>query len=254
MQYNLKWLTDKVDQGETVHYIFFWGHANKTRERIGKFIFSQWYPAAFIVDDIEYKTAEHWMMARKAQLFSDDEIFQRIIKADKPGEVKELGRKIKGFDELMWNAFKFEIVIAGNIHKFNQNKPLLDFLLGTGSHVIVEASPTDRVWGIGLSQDAAAVDDPYSWNGENLLGFALMEARNFLRTVGCFQNTTPEILPPWKMSSHVDSADIFWQTDGGRQNITAFKRYFRGLSNHERKIHQLNYPAPGGWHTFYQSI
>ena len=246
MRYNLTWLTDKHDQGETINYIFFWGHTNKTRGDIGKFIFSQWYPASFTVDEVEYKTAEHWMMARKALLFSDNEIFQRIVSADKPGEVKELGRKIKGFEESIWNDCKFDIVTAGNIHKFNQHKRLLDYLLATGEHVIVEASPTDRIWGIGRSQDTAAIDNPHSWNGDNLLGFALMEARAFLRTTGRFTNDTPEILPPWK------DTDTFRQTGEGEQSIVTFRNYFNSLSPLNQKIYELNYPAPGGWHRFYQ--
>jgi ribA/ribD-fused uncharacterized protein len=183
MTYNLKWLTDKFDRGETLQYIFFWGHSNKSNEDVGKFVFSQWYPSSFVVEDVEYKTAEHWMMARKAILFNDKESFHKIIRADKPGEVKALGRLIRDFDEIKWNKNKFEIVKTGNIHKFNQNKNLKDFLFATGVRIIVEASPTDTVWGIGLSQDSNLIDNPYTWRGENLLGFALMEARDFLNGV-----------------------------------------------------------------------
>ena len=181
MKYNLSWLTGKFDQGEKISYIFFWGHANKGKNDIGKFVFSQWYPSSFAVDDIVYKTAEHWMMAQKAILFGDAEICQKILQSDKPGEVKVLGRQIKAFDEPTWNENKFEIVKTGNIHKFSQNKKLKDFLIGTGDRVIVEASPTDTIWGIGLPQDAKMIDNPHTWRGENLHGFALMEARDFLR-------------------------------------------------------------------------
>lgn len=180
MRYNLQWLTDKFDQGEPIKYIFFWGHSAKGNEEIGKFIFSQWYPSPFVVDDVEYKTAEHWMMARKAILFGDNEIFEKILEAEKPGEVKELGRQIRGFDEVKWNAQKFEIVKTGNVHKFSQDSRLKEFLINTGDRVLVEASPTDSVWGIGLSQDAKLVENPHTWKGQNLLGFALMEARDVL--------------------------------------------------------------------------
>jgi hypothetical protein len=184
MHYSLKWLLDKFDKGETIKYIFFWGHSNKNNAEIGKFIFSQWYDASFVVDNIEYKTAEHWMMAHKANLFGDNEIFQKIIGADKPGEVKELGRHIRQFDEVKWNEKKFEIVKAGNIHKFKQNKRLKDFLIATGDRVLVEASPTDTIWGIGLSAGSKMIENPHSWRGENLLGFALMETRDFLKESG----------------------------------------------------------------------
>lgn len=178
MTYNLKWLTDKFDKDEPIKYIFFWGHSNKNHEEIGKFVFSQWYPSTFVVDNIEYKTAEHWMMAHKAKLFGDNEIFEKILKAEKLGEVKELGRQIRGFDEVKWNENKFEIVKTGSIHKFSQNAKLKEFLNSTGDRVIVEASPTDTIWGIGLSQNSKMIENPHTWRGENLLGFALMEARD----------------------------------------------------------------------------
>lgn len=181
MTYNLKWLTDKFDKGEQIKYIFFWGHSNKNNEVVGKFVFSQWYPSPFVVDNTEFKTAEHWMMAQKALLFNDSDIFSKIVKADKPGEVKELGRKIRGFDDITWNEKKFQIVKTGNIHKFSQNKSMKDFLISTGDRVIVEASPTDKIWGIGLPQDAKMIDNPHTWKGENLLGFALMEVRDALK-------------------------------------------------------------------------
>jgi len=92
MNYHLNWLKNKFDKGEALKYIFVWGHSPKAQDEIGKFFFSQWHPSLFMVDGVEYKTAEHWMMARKASSFGDNEIFERILKATKPGEVKELGR------------------------------------------------------------------------------------------------------------------------------------------------------------------
>jgi ribA/ribD-fused uncharacterized protein len=181
MKYNIDWLKNRFENGHAIKYIFFWGHSNKSGEEVGKFVFSQWYPSLFTVDGIEYKTAEHWMMAQKAILFGDKEIAEQILKADKPGEVKELGRKIKGFDELKWKERKYEIVKAGSIHKFQQDKKLKEFLVNTGDRVLVESSPTDTIWGIGLAQDAKSIENPNAWRGLNLLGFALMEARDFLR-------------------------------------------------------------------------
>ncbi len=181
MTYDLNWLKDKFDKGDTIKYIFFWGHTSKSKDVVGKFVFSQWFPSPFVVDDVEYKTAEHWMMAHKAKLFGDNDACQRILKADKPGEVKEIGRQIIGFNDDLWIAKRFEIVKAGNIHKFNQNAALKDFLLSTGDRVIVEASPVDNIWGIGLAEDSKAVDNPHTWRGLNLLGFALMEARDVIK-------------------------------------------------------------------------
>ena len=196
MTYNLDWLKDKFDKGDKIKFIFFWGHTNRQNEEVGKFVFSQWFPSPFVVDNIQYKTSEHWMMAHKAKLFSDSEACDLIIKADKPAEVKEIGRQIRGFSEIKWNEKKYEVVRLGNIHKFHQNKKLKDYLLGTADRVIVEASPTDSVWGIGVTQDEKMVDDPHTWRGANLLGFALMEVRDFLRQLGDVEYIKEEFVPP----------------------------------------------------------
>ena len=251
MRYNLKWLTDRFDTGEAIDYIFFWGHSNKSNEDIGKFVFSQWYPAPFVVDDVEYKTTEHWMMAQKASLFGDNEIAQKIVASDSPGKAKELGRMVRGFDEIKWDERKFEIVKTGSIHKFHQNKKLRSFLTGTGNHVLVEASPTDMIWGIGLSQDSGMVDNPYAWQGENLLGFALMEARDFLVSTGDFNYVETAMLPPWKRFPNIDPHDMFWRMGAGEQYVMDLGDYFKSLSDRDQKIYQLSYPASGDWVDYY---
>jgi hypothetical protein len=249
--YNLKWLKEKFDTGETLKYIFFWGHTSKTNESVGKFVFSQWYRSPFVVDDVKYATTEQWMMANKALLFGDTEILRKIVKTDKPGEVKELGRQIRGFDEIKWNERRFQIVKTGNIHKFNQNKILRDFLIATGDRVIVEASPTDSVWGIGLSQDSEMIDNPYTWRGENLLGFALMETRDFLKEFGDFDYSGFEMLPPWKEFPGVDPYDTFWRMGNGEQYLTSFAKYFTELSHKQKVRYELVYPASGAWNDYY---
>jgi ribA/ribD-fused uncharacterized protein len=178
MIYSIDWLKEKFKNGEQIKYVFFWGH---TGEGVGSFIFSQWFPSPFVVDGITYKTCEHWMMAQKATLFQDKEIFNKIIQAKKPGEVKELGRQIKNFDQSKWDETKYEIVKKGNICKFQQNQIFEEYLLGTGDRVLVESSPVDTIWGVGLTKDARSIEDPNQWRGQNLLGFALMEVRDFLR-------------------------------------------------------------------------
>jgi len=181
MIYSLSWLTDKFESGEKLKYLFFWGHTKKATDTNGKFVFSQWYSAPFKVDDVIYKTAEHWMMAQKAKLFNDEDAFEKIIQADKPGEVKELGRQINRFNQDVWDCHKYEIVREGNFHKFSQHKELKDFLLQTKDRVIVEASPVDTIWGIGLAEDSPLIENPNFWKGQNLLGFALMEVRDILK-------------------------------------------------------------------------
>ncbi len=178
--YSINWLKKKFESEETLKFIFFWGHVNKYNEEVGKFCFSQWYECPFVVDSITYKTSEHWMMAQKAKLFNDTEIFEKIINSIKPGEAKELGRQVIGFDETKWNDNRFEIVKQGNIHKFTQNPKLQEYLVKTENRILVEASPVDTVWGIGLTQDSKDINNINAWRGLNLLGFALMETRDYI--------------------------------------------------------------------------
>jgi hypothetical protein len=120
------------------------------------------------------------MMAAKARLSGDDEAAGKILAAPHPGAAKALGRQVRGFDEQHWAEHRFDVVVAGNMAKFGQHRQLRDYLAGTGSRVLVEASPRDRVWGIGLAADDERAGTPERWLGLNLLGFALMEVRQQL--------------------------------------------------------------------------
>lgn len=168
-----------IGQGKRVKYIFFWGH-RKPKSGVSRTCFSQWYDAPFTVDGVRYHTAEHYMMAEKARLFGDHDAAGKIISAVHPGEAKQYGRRVLNFDERKWMARRFEIVVSGNMAKFSQNPELKEFLLNTGNRVLVEASPMDKIWGIGLAADDPSAENPNSWKGLNLLGFALMEVRNLL--------------------------------------------------------------------------
>ncbi len=117
------------------------------------------------------------MMAEKARLFSDAALRSQILDAREPAEHKRLGRAVGGFDEATWARARFKIVVTASLNKFGQNSALRAYLLATTDEVLVEASPSDRVWGIGLAPTDPAVADPARWRGENLLGFALMCAR-----------------------------------------------------------------------------
>ncbi|MFC0600801.1 NADAR family protein [Streptomyces palmae] len=167
-------------RGERIRYVWFWGHRPRSDGSVGPGCFSQWWPAPFTVDGIVYPTAEHWMMAGKARLFQDAEAERQAVAAAHPQQAKNAGRMVRGFDEAVWQAHRFELVVQGNVHKFGQHPQLRAYLLGTGSRVLVEASPVDRVWGIGLTADDERAADPSRWRGLNLLGFALMEARQRL--------------------------------------------------------------------------
>lgn len=181
MKYNTDWLLQKLKNKYHINYCFFWGHKASKDGATTKSCFSQWWPAAFTVDGIEYKTAEHWMMAKKALLFNDMAIHDAIIQADKPAVAKALGRKVKPFDAAVWDQHGYNLVVEGNYHKFSQHEALQQFLLATGDGIIVEASPVDYIWGIGMAQDNPNAMHPEKWKGRNLLGFALMEVRDKLR-------------------------------------------------------------------------
>lgn len=173
-------LKTMVASGSRPKYLFFWGHTPKVRGRIDQSCLSNWYPAKFSVGGIEYPNAEHFMMAEKARLFGDETILAQILGAGSPGAAKSLGRKVSGFDETTWRAHRFRIVVAGNHAKFARNREMGDFLRRTGSKVLVEASPHDRIWGIGKGRDDEHAGNPVLWKGLNLLGFALMEVRSRL--------------------------------------------------------------------------
>jgi ribA/ribD-fused uncharacterized protein len=169
-----------LDSGLNPKYLFFWGHRPTADGLVSKSCFSQWFEAPFLIDGERYATAEHFMMAEKARLFGDSETRQRVLAARTPAEAKKLGRGVKNFDEAAWLAERFQIVVAANRAKFSQNPPMAEFLARTGEQVLVEASPVDAIWGIGLAADHADAAHPMRWPGFNLLGFALMQVRDEL--------------------------------------------------------------------------
>lgn len=163
-------------------HIYFWGHQSNKDNKIGKSCLSQWWPTNFKDSrGREYKTSEQWMMAEKARVFSDLEILERILSTEDPKEAKQLGREVTYFDDNIWSEKSYDIVVEGNLLKFDQNKELKDYLISTGDSILVEASPYDKIWGIGMKQDDEGIKNPKNWKGKNLLGFALMEVRDLLK-------------------------------------------------------------------------
>jgi len=142
---------------------------------------SQWYPSKFEIDGTTYNCAEQWMMEQKALFFGDEEMAKKIMSTEKPNEQKAFGRKVKNFDANKWMEVCYDIVVRGNIAKFGQNPKLLKFLLDTGDIEIVEASPEDKIWGIGLAPWNRLAQDRANWDGLNLLGKAIMDARKTLK-------------------------------------------------------------------------
>lgn len=169
--------------GKPVKYLFFWGHQPSKNGNITKSCFSQWWETPFYIEKIEYKSAEHYMMAEKAKLFDCEEIRQKIINCKSPAAAKKLGRKVKNFNQSIWEENRFKIVKQANYAKFSQHKKLENFLLKTNKRILVEASPVDAIWGIGMAEDHENSYNPKKWRGQNLLGFALMEVRDELKNL-----------------------------------------------------------------------
>lgn len=170
-----------VEDGQPAKYLLFWSHRPRRDASPGPGCLSQWWPAPFEVDGRRFATAEHYMMWRKATLFGDIAMAERILSAEHPQRAKALGAQVRDFDEEAWRQHRFDIVVVGNLAKFGQHGELRDFLLATGERVLVEASPVDTVWGIGLAAGDVRTENPKSWRGLNLLGFALMRVRAALR-------------------------------------------------------------------------
>lgn len=181
MKYSVQTIKDQFTSSASLEYVFFWGHHAKPG-KVTKACLSQWFPASFLVDGTSYNSAEQYMMAEKARVFENDDIREQILSSDDQREIKALGRKVKNFDADVWSRIAPDVVVKGNLHKFGQNPELQQFLLGTGDKILVEASPYDTIWGIGMQASDAGIEDPNNWKGTNLLGFALMEVRDALNT------------------------------------------------------------------------
>ncbi len=173
-------LITAVEAGAPVEWLMFWGHRPEPDGGLGRGCLSQWYPSPFTVAGVTYPTAEHWMMTGKARMFGDTALAERIPGAGSPAEAKKLGRLVGGFDEETWRARRFGLVVEGSAAKFSSTPQLRAYLLATRGRVLVEASPRDRIWGIGMSSSHESARNPVGWRGLNLLGFALMEARDRL--------------------------------------------------------------------------
>ena len=159
-------------------FVFFWSHKSAKGGEITEACFSQWWKCSFVEEGFTFCCAEQYMMFKKALLFKDYAIAKEILKSKSPKRIKELGRLVQNFDSKTWDVHKAEIVLQGNILKFSQNTELREYLLSTGNKILVEASPYDKVWGIGLKKGNSDICSPQKWRGQNLLGFALMEARD----------------------------------------------------------------------------
>lgn len=145
---------------------------------------SQWVPIPITIDGILYNCNEQYMMAMKAKLFGDEKIHTAIMYSNEPRNQKALGREVVGFDPVKWNEVCRLVVYRANLAKFTQDKIAYDWLLDTGDKLIVEASPVDKIWGIGLHQSKAEAWDTEKWQGKNWLGEAIMQVRSDIKQLG----------------------------------------------------------------------
>lgn len=180
MAYTIDKLLLKKTDWTFSDFVFFWGH-NDRGNGLAKACLSQWYPCSFVVDGQYYNCTEQYMMAEKARVFGDEDVRQQILAEYNQMMIKKLGRKVRNYDDAVWKSARFDVVVKGNLAKFSQNERLKSYLLSTADKIIVEASPKDDVWGIGLEESAIDVINPRKWRGTNLLGFALMEVRDLLK-------------------------------------------------------------------------
>lgn len=155
---------------ETSTHIYFWGT-----------YLSNWYKCSFKDSQFSYPNSEAYLMTQKAILFGDIDSATKIMKTSDPKEQKALGRLVKGFNEGLWNQNKLDIMIKGLILKFEQNESLKRQLLATGEKILVEGSPYDKIWGVGLHYTDQLILEEKNWKGENLLGKALVNVREYLK-------------------------------------------------------------------------
>lgn len=161
-----KIVTFKQEQVMDEKFTFFWSGP-----------FSQWTRCSFKVDGITYNCTEQFMMAEKARFFSDKESEKEIMRADHPSDQKRLGRNVKGFIKDKWDKVAKNIVYRGNLAKFKQNPKLREHLFATKGTTLVEASPVDQIWGIGLKENDERALKRSTWKGKNWLGETLTKVR-----------------------------------------------------------------------------
>ena len=151
---------------ETKTHIYFWGTW-----------FSQWAKGVFEVDGVKYNCAEQYMMAEKARTFGDQDALVRIMEAKDPDAQKFIGRRVKNYEDQIWKEKRYQVVKKANLAKFSQIPAAKKFMKKSGNKIIVEGSPYDKIWGVGLHYKDDKILNEKNWRGENLLGKVLMEVR-----------------------------------------------------------------------------
>lgn len=143
---------------------------------------SNWEASPMNIDGVRYNCVEQYMMAEKARVFGDEAVRAKILASPHPKAQKEFGRKVRGYVDETWAAVRYAVVLRGTVEKYRQNAHLRELLLAVPDGVrFVEASPEDRIWGIGMARSDPDATDPSKWRGQNLLGKAIDEARAVVR-------------------------------------------------------------------------
>ncbi len=141
---------------------------------------SNWYLSKFIANDMTFSSMEQYMMYKKAECFKDKDTAKKILATDNVARIKALGRLVSNYNGSYWNGVRQIIVYEGLLAKFSQNEDLKERLKSTGNDILAECAVRDKIWGIGLSMKNPDRFDIDKWNGQNLLGYALMMVRERL--------------------------------------------------------------------------
>ena len=141
---------------------------------------SNWYLSKFIANDMTFSSMEQYMMYKKAECFKDKDTAKKILATDDVARIKALGRLVSNYNGSYWNGVRQIIVYEGLLAKFSQNEDLKERLKSTGNDILAECAVRDKIWGIGLSMKNSDRFDIDKWNGQNLLGYALMMVRERL--------------------------------------------------------------------------
>ncbi|MBP9739456.1 MAG: NADAR family protein [Chitinophagaceae bacterium] len=187
MSYSNSWLIQQIITGNSPKYNYFLSDRCIQNADWDTHCFNECFVAPFTIDGTTYNTLTHWIMAQKAALFYDYTTMEKIIQTKQAAHAKLLACYIKNFDEEVWLAHAYSIVVKGNLHKFKKHYHLQRKLLNTQQNVIVAVTAQDNIWGNGLAYFSKELSNPLKWKGSNLLGYALMDVRDILQAQQAMQ-------------------------------------------------------------------
>ena len=145
-------------------------------------VFSNFAPTPQLeYDGIKFNSTEQAFMYAKAKLFNDTTSMLAIVKEKRPAQAKQLGRGVQGFDPVIWDKHKYQLMLDVNLCKYTQFENYRNYLINTGDKILAETNGKDRIWGIGLYASDSRVHYESKWQGQNLLGKVLMEIRSIFK-------------------------------------------------------------------------